>query len=854
MTADACGNCGHAFGASPRNARRARRQRTELPGPAALVSPGRAPLAIALEIAQAYVGAAGMVGIAARNAVSGMSPDNGFPLLAGVSQAVAWITVGGGAIGLLSVVAHVRWLAAARRETALLTESPSLARGWTWPAFVVPIYSFFRPLTIYRSLRGALDPRRRAGVTTSAGAAPPVEAWFATRCAIALVGLVGTVSEGNGPVSQLVVTALYCASGILTVMIVSRTDAWLRAAAHATAGDAAEAMPPARAPVLTATFAGILGIAGAAALVTGTAAARGSLLPFLVAAMGIPAGALAVAALRRVPARAREVSLGAVCAITAAGAALFAARLGADRRAHCERLWAAYKALPVAIGGAETWDGVEQHVTEHLDRVHREAASAPTPYDAVSRCGAESAARNLRTEVARRRADAAIRDVQHLPRVLSADELRGRIALVERYVQTTDASKTTLMTALDEVARCLRDARVPEKTIQAFLRGANADTAPHVEMRTMDLEYGSVLRSALQVLLDEDGAWTLRGGVVFERGDALRRWNAAQLQLHDVDRRVASALRRHGATPRRETERDSPLEARRGFLTRPPKAGTPGVPSPRATIPRFLDPPRKTGFSRVRYHSPAGDLAAYVTPDPKDGRRHPVIVWAHVGLGAAAAERFPGTMANLSVQAFEDAGITVVLPTFRGDPGNPGKPELYWGELEDLLAARELAATLPWIDHDFIYLGGRGRGGTLALLSAASTDAYRAVFALSPIVDLASEPESLEDAPFDTANPRELELRSPIRFTPHLRRPTFLLDAGGSRRARALSEMAELGGPSAGPVSTILVPTFDETAIVVPLARLIARTITRDMEGRGLQLGKTEVDDATADIRVTTEL
>lgn len=66
--------------------------------------------------------------------------------------------------------------------------------------------------------------------------------------------------------------------------------------------------------------------------------------------------------------------------------------------------------------------------------------------------------------------------------------------------------------------------------------------------------------------------------------------------------------------------------------------------------------------------------------------------------------------------------------------------------------------------------------------------------------------------------------------------------------------MAELGGPSAGPVSTIFVPTFDETAIVVPLARLIARTITRDMEGRGLQLGKTEVDDATADIRVTTEL
>src|SRR5688500_4787344 len=37
--------------------------------------------------------------------------------------------------------------------------------------------------------------------------------------------------------------------------------------------------------------------------------------------------------------------------------------------------------------------------------------------------------------------------------------------------------------------------------------------------------------------------------------------------------------------------------------------------------------PPKGVFDLVRYTSPAGKLAAYVTPDPKDGKKRPAIVW-----------------------------------------------------------------------------------------------------------------------------------------------------------------------------------------------------------------------------------
>src|SRR5947207_2026763 len=58
-------------------------------------------------------------------------------------------------------------------------------------------------------------------------------------------------------------------------------------------------------------------------------------------------------------------------------------------------------------------------------------------------------------------------------------------------------------------------------------------------------------------------------------------------------------------------------EARRGFKTRLVRQESAGEPVP--------EPPAHL-FRTVRYDSPAGKLAAYLTPDPRDGKKHPAIV------------------------------------------------------------------------------------------------------------------------------------------------------------------------------------------------------------------------------------
>ena len=54
---------------------------------------------------------------------------------------------------------------------------------------------------------------------------------------------------------------------------------------------------------------------------------------------------------------------------------------------------------------------------------------------------------------------------------------------------------------------------------------------------------------------------------------------------------------------------------------------------------------------------------------------------------------------------------------------NPGKFEMFYGEIEDLEEARKYVASLPYVDPNRIYLVGHSTGGTKAvLLSEYSKD------------------------------------------------------------------------------------------------------------------------------------
>src|SRR4051812_17225612 len=59
-------------------------------------------------------------------------------------------------------------------------------------------------------------------------------------------------------------------------------------------------------------------------------------------------------------------------------------------------------------------------------------------------------------------------------------------------------------------------------------------------------------------------------------------------------------------------------EARQGFTTTNLRATAPAGPLPA--------PPARL-FVKTTFDAPVGKLSTYLTPDPKDGKKHPAIIW-----------------------------------------------------------------------------------------------------------------------------------------------------------------------------------------------------------------------------------
>ena len=196
-------------------------------------------------------------------------------------------------------------------------------------------------------------------------------------------------------------------------------------------------------------------------------------------------------------------------------------------------------------------------------------------------------------------------------------------------------------------------------------------------------------------------------------------------------------------------------EARREFKTgiSDPSTGQPPLPSP---------PPNL--FVRLDYDSASGRLPAFVTPDPRDGQKHAAIVWLTGGDTNSLEDVWsPQPESNdQTARPFRDAGLVMMFPSLRGGNANPGGKEYFLGEVEDVLAAAEYLARLPYVDPARIYLGGHSTGGTLALLVAESSGRFKSVFALAPVARVNDYPASLAPYNFSARGEMEQRLRSPI--------------------------------------------------------------------------------------------
>ena len=270
-----------------------------------------------------------------------------------------------------------------------------------------------------------------------------------------------------------------------------------------------------------------------------------------------------------------------------------------------------------------------------------------------------------------------------------------------------------------------------------------------------------------------------------------------------------------------EPATESPLSARHDFKThllRQEKIGE----APEQPPAGVLD--------LVRYPAPLGKNAAYVSPDPKDGKKHPAIIWLVGGfsnsIGSIAWT--PGPKSNdQSASGFRERGILTVYPSLRGGNDNAGSIETFFGEVDDVLAAAKFLAALPYVDPHRIYLGGHSTGGTLALLVAASAapGQFRAAFALGPVNDVIGY--GADVLPFDLTDVREGELREPQRFLGSIRCPTYVFE--GTKAPSNIGAVRMLKARSRNPLVHFY-PISGEShfSIIAPTVADIARNIVAD--------------------------
>jgi pimeloyl-ACP methyl ester carboxylesterase len=335
----------------------------------------------------------------------------------------------------------------------------------------------------------------------------------------------------------------------------------------------------------------------------------------------------------------------------------------------------------------------------------------------------------------------------------------------------------------------------------------------------------------------------------FEQGYAInRRFDCIDRHSYETVQRqnAANEQARKEREEREEREARSAMQAvrsgpalsvaREGFVT--------AVAMPASGAPLPAPPPEL--FVRSDYRNPQGRmLAAYVTPDPRDGEKHPAIVWLTGGDSNSLDDFWTeGAPANdQSASAYRKAGIVMMFPTLRGGNTDTGRKEFMFGEVDDVVAAAGHLAGLPYVDAQHVYLGGHSTGGTLALLTAEASTRFNAVFAFGALSRVDRYPLSL--APdFGALDLRESRLRSPIDWLDGITTPTWLIEgAEAPGNHEALDDMCEHTRNAA--VHCISVPGFNHFSVLGNVSRVIAARLA--VASTGVEFSLRQQDFRRAD-------
>lgn len=222
--------------------------------------------------------------------------------------------------------------------------------------------------------------------------------------------------------------------------------------------------------------------------------------------------------------------------------------------------------------------------------------------------------------------------------------------------------------------------------------------------------------------------------------------------------------------------------------------------------PEQLDKPGSKG-------KPAAKGKTAPKAKPKGELKRPAVVYLHGGTSLGAADF------DEAARKFVDSGFVVLLPSMRGENGNPGNHEMCYGEVHDAAAAVDYVSKLPNVDKNLIFVAGHSIGGTNAMLLAEISTKLKKAAACGGFPDM-YRAGAYPDPPFDEADNKERFYRSPAQYVTELKCPLLLLygekDPGDSRFAEQAEAMKNAGRESLKKITIETLPGKDHFTALDP--------------------------------------
>ena len=201
------------------------------------------------------------------------------------------------------------------------------------------------------------------------------------------------------------------------------------------------------------------------------------------------------------------------------------------------------------------------------------------------------------------------------------------------------------------------------------------------------------------------------------------------------------------------------LERRANFKTSLTSAG----PAPQ----QFEAEQPPAGVEEVVYQSGDLQLKAWVDKRGVKGDKAPALVFFHGGFAFGGGDLE-------ECKPFRDAGYVVMAPMLRGENGNPGSFELFFGEVDDGKAACQWLAKQEYVDSSKIFAFGHSVGGGVSAMLSLMDDV--------PIVHSGSSgglygvetfSQWSDIRPFGMNDPQETKLRVLVGNVTQMKRTHF---------------------------------------------------------------------------------